>query len=120
MADVLGLLQSGVGNLLRQAGLELMHLVMDEEVQSLAGERHEQHEQRRAHRSGKEEGYCVIDGQKVPIERTRLRNSEKREVRLGSYERCSGAERRWSRAGMGQGHARPFDAELRGGRAGFQ
>jgi hypothetical protein len=42
------LLQEGVGNLLRHAGLELMHLVMDEEVKSLAGERHQQHEQRRA------------------------------------------------------------------------
>jgi len=52
------LLQEGVGNLLRHAGLELMHLVMDEEVKSLAGERHQQHEQRRAHRWGKEDGYC--------------------------------------------------------------
>jgi putative transposase len=79
-------MQFGVGNLLRQAGLELMKLVMDEEVRHLAGEKYEQHEGRRAHRWGKEDGYCVIDGQKVPIERTRLRNSERREVRLGSYE----------------------------------
>ncbi len=63
MADIVGLLQEGVGNLLRHAGLELMHLVMDEEVKSLAGERHQQHEQRRAHRWGKEDGYCVVDGQ---------------------------------------------------------
>ena len=40
MADIVALLQQGVGNLLRQAGLELMNLVMDEEVKSLAGERH--------------------------------------------------------------------------------
>ena len=39
MADIVGLLQEGVGNLLRQTGLELMHLVMEEEVKSLAGER---------------------------------------------------------------------------------
>lgn len=86
LAEIVGLLQQGVGNLLRQAGLELMHLVMDEEVRSLAGERHEQHLARRAHRWGKEDGYCVMDGQKVPIRRTRLRNSDKREQRLGSYE----------------------------------
>lgn len=86
LAEIVGLLQQGVGNLLRQAGLELMHLVMDEEVRSLAGERHEQHLARRAHRWGKEDGYCVVDGQKVPIRRTRLRNSDKREQRLGSYE----------------------------------
>jgi len=80
------MMQSGVGNLLRQAGLELMKLVMDEEVRHLAGERYEQHDGRQAQRWGTENGYCVIDGQKVPIERARLRNSEKREVRLGSYE----------------------------------
>jgi hypothetical protein len=38
--------------LLRHAGLELMHLVMDEEVKSLADKRHQQHKQRRAHRWG--------------------------------------------------------------------
>ncbi|MEO8051593.1 MAG: hypothetical protein ABI833_14335, partial [Acidobacteriota bacterium] len=65
---------------------ELMHLVMDEEVKSLAGERHQQHEHRRAHRWGKEDGYCVVDGQKVPIQRTRLRGGDNREQRLGSYE----------------------------------
>src|ERR1700676_445366 len=86
MADIVGLLQEGVGNLLRHAGLELMHLVMDEEVKSLAGERYQQHEQRRAHRWGKEDGYCVVDGQKVPIKRTRLRSGDNREQRLGSYE----------------------------------
>jgi transposase-like protein len=86
LADIVGLLREGVGNLLRQAGLELMHLVMDEEVKSLAGERHQQHEGRRAHRWGKEDGYCVVDGQKVPIRRTRLRTADKREQLLGSYE----------------------------------
>ena len=86
LADIVGLLQEGVGNLVRQTGLELMHLVMDEEVKSLAGERHQQHDGRRAHRWGKEDGYCVVDGQKVPIKRSRLRSGDHREQRLGSYE----------------------------------
>ena len=86
MAEVVGLLQQGVGQLLRQAGLQLMMLVMDEEVRHVAGERHEQNPQRRAHRWGKEQGYCVIDGQKVPICRTRVRDKDNREVPLGSYE----------------------------------
>ena len=62
------------------------NLVMEEEVRHLAGERHQQHEARRAHRWGKEDGYCVVDGQKVPIRKTRLRTPDKREQRLGSYE----------------------------------
>jgi transposase-like protein len=86
MVEVVGLLQEGVGHLLREAGLTLMQLVMEEEVRHLAGERHQQHPDRRAHRWGKEDGYCVVDGQKVPIRRTRLRNQENREQRLGSYE----------------------------------
>ncbi len=86
MAEVVGLLQEGVGHLLREAGLVLMNLVMEEEVRHLAGERHQQHLERRAHRWGQEDGYCVVDGQKVPIRRTRLRSQEKGEHRLGSYE----------------------------------
>src|SRR2546421_12500320 len=79
--------QQGVGHLLREAGLALMRLGMEEEVRHLAGERHQQHAERRAHRWGQEDGYCVIDGQKVPIQRTRLRTKDKREQRLGSYAR---------------------------------
>jgi transposase-like protein len=86
LSEIVGLLQQGVGHLLREAGLALMGLVMEEEVRQVAGERHQQHAERRAHRWGKEDGYCVIDGQKVPIRRTRLRTQEKREQRLGSYE----------------------------------
>jgi hypothetical protein len=41
MAEIVGLLQQGVGHLLREAGLALMSLVMEEEVRHLAGERHQ-------------------------------------------------------------------------------
>jgi transposase-like protein len=86
MAEIVGYLQEGVGHLLRETGLALMGLVMEEEVRHLAGERHEQSPERQAHRWGKEKGYCVVDGQKVPIDRARLRDKGNREVRLGSYE----------------------------------
>jgi putative transposase len=86
LAEIVGLLQQGVGNLLRETGLALMQTVMEEEVRHLAGERYQQHEGRRVHRWGKEDGYCVVDGQKVPIQKTRLRTKDKREQRLGSYE----------------------------------
>ena len=113
MAEVVGLLQEGVGHLLREAGLALMNLVMEEEVRHLAGECHQQHSARRAHRWGKEDGYCVVDGQKVPIRRTRLRSPENREQRLGSYEfpaQCAAGAR-----GVGQDDARAVDAQLRRG-----
>ena len=57
-----------------------------EEVRELAGERSRPQPERTANRWGKERGYCVVMGQKVPIERPRVRTTEAKEVRLGSYE----------------------------------
>ena len=86
MIEVAAFLQEGVGHLQRQAGLLLMQAVMDQEVCHLAGERHAQGDGGSADRWGTETGYCVIDGQKVPIQRQRLRGKNNQEVRLGSYE----------------------------------
>jgi putative transposase len=35
---------------------------------------------------GTEREYCVVMGQKLPIERPRVRSTEDQEIRLGSYE----------------------------------
>lgn len=86
LACVVGMLQEGVGHLMREAGLLLMMGVMEEEVRHIAGERSVPNADRGASRWGKERGYCVVDGQKVPIQRTRLRDKANREIRLGSYE----------------------------------
>ena len=39
LADIVGMLPQGVGNLLRETGLALMQTVMEEEVRQLAGAR---------------------------------------------------------------------------------
>jgi putative transposase len=85
MAEMVGWLRKGVGELIRQAGLQLMDLMMQEEVRELVGERSRRLPERTANRWGSEQGYCVVMGQKVRIERPRVRTEEK-EVRLGSYE----------------------------------
>jgi len=86
-AETLGWLRRGVGELIRQAGLQLMELMMEEEVRALVGERSRPQTDRRLNRWGSEQGYCIAMGQKVPIERPRVRNSEEdKEVRLGTYE----------------------------------
>jgi putative transposase len=85
MAEMIGWLRQGVGELIRQAGLQLMDLLMQEEVRELVGERSQRQADRTASRWGSERGYCVVMGQKVPIERPRVRTDDK-EVRLGSYE----------------------------------
>jgi hypothetical protein len=86
MAEMVGWLRQGVGELIRQAGLQMIELLMEEEVRQLAGERSQRQSERTASRWGKERGYCVVMGQKVPIGRPRVRTTEDQEVRLGSYE----------------------------------
>jgi putative transposase len=86
MAEMVGWLRQGVGELIRQAGLRLMDLLMQEEVRELVGERSQRQAERTAHRWGSERGYCVVMGQKVPVKRPRVRSTDDQEVRLGSYE----------------------------------
>ncbi len=86
MAEMMGWLRKGVGELIRQAGLQLMDLLMQEEVRELAGERSQRQSERTANRWGSERGYCVVMGQKVPIQRPRVRTTDDKEVRFGSYE----------------------------------
>src|ERR1700728_4896006 len=71
---------------MRQAGLQLMDLMMQEEVRELVGERSQRQAERTASRWGNERGYCVVMGQKVPIQRPRVRTTDDKDVRLGSYE----------------------------------
>src|ERR1041384_5522606 len=86
LAEMVGWLRKGVGELIRQAGLQLMELLMEEEVREVVGERSHRQPDRTANRWGKERGFCVVMGQKVPIDRPRVRTTEDQEVRLGSYE----------------------------------
>ena len=86
LAEMVGWLRRGVGELIRQAGLQLMDLLMQEEVRELVGERSQRQAARTANRWGSEQGYCIVMGQKVPMKRPRVRTTEDVEVRLGSYE----------------------------------
>jgi putative transposase len=86
LAEMVGWLRKGVGELVRQAGLQLMELLMQEEVRQLAGGRNQQQPDRAASRWGSEQGYCVVMGQKVPVRRPRVRTVDDKEIRLGSYE----------------------------------
>jgi putative transposase len=86
MAEMVGWLRQGVGELIRQAGLQMMELLMEQEVRELVGERSQRQPERTANRWGTERGYCVVMGQKVPITRPRVRTTDDTEVRLGTYE----------------------------------
>lgn len=85
-ADIVKLAQSGLGDLLRQVGKQFIEAVMEAEVEQLVGARSQPDSQRQAYRWGTEQGFCVIDTQRVPITRPRVRSRNQREVALGSYE----------------------------------
>jgi len=86
-ADMLKLAQQSLGELLRQVGKLFVENVLEAEVEQVAGERSQPDPKRAAYRWGTERGYVIIDGQKVPIEKRRVRNRQNdREILLGSYE----------------------------------
>lgn len=86
-AGIAELAQNSLGDLLRSVGRIFIQSVMESEVRELAGERFQRYDRRGVYRWGSESGFCVIDGQRVPIERPRVRSREKnQEIPLGSYE----------------------------------
>jgi putative transposase len=68
--------------LIWQAGLQLMEVLMEEEVREVVGAR----SRRQLDRTANRVAFVVVMGQKVPIDRPRVRPTDDQEVRLGSYE----------------------------------
>ncbi len=86
-ADIAELAQQSLGDLLRAVGKVFIESVMDSEVEQLVGKRSQRKAERQAYRWGTESGFCVIDGQRVPIDRPRVRDkAHDKEIPLGSYE----------------------------------
>lgn len=85
--EMLELAKQGLGDLVRHLGKVFIEEVLETEANQIAGPRSKAAVDREAYRWGHEEGYCVIDGQKVPIARPRIRSkAHNREIPLGSYE----------------------------------
>lgn len=61
-------------------------LAIQQEADALTGGKHHRGADRQALRWRREEGFVVVDGQKVLIPRRRLRHKDGGEVRLGTYE----------------------------------
>jgi putative transposase len=86
-ADIVQLAQQGLGELLRHVGKLFIENVLESEVEQIAGKRSQPDPTRTGYRWGTERGYVMIDGQKVPIEKPRVRSRQhEREIVLGSYE----------------------------------
>ena len=80
------LAQQSLGDLLRQVGRQFVETVMEAEVEQLGGSRSQPNAERGAYRWGTEAGFCIIDSQRVPLARPRVRSRDNRELALGSYE----------------------------------
>lgn len=86
MVEILALAKRSAGELVREAGLRVILLAIQQEADALTGAPHQRGADRQALRWSREDGFVVVDGQKVPIERRRLRGKNGGEVRLGTYE----------------------------------
>jgi transposase-like protein len=86
-AGIAELAQQSLGDLLRSVGKVFIETVMENEVIGLVGARSQPSAERSAYRWGTESGFCIIDGQRVPINRPRVRSRKNdQEIALGSYE----------------------------------
>lgn len=86
LPEVMKLIGEGLMKLALFAVTKLAEGMMDWEVNQLVGPRHRAQAERACVRWGQQPGYCVVSGQKVPLQRPRVRDTRKREVPLGSYE----------------------------------
>jgi putative transposase len=72
LADIAELAHTSLGDLLRGVGKVFIESVMQAQVEELAGKRSQPNRHRAIYRWGSEESFCLIDGQRVPIQRPRL------------------------------------------------
>ena len=85
LPEVVALVQRGLMNVALAAFTELAEEMMRWEVTALVGPKNQANGSRENVRWGAQTGYCVVGGQKVPLQRPRVRDVRNREVPLGSY-----------------------------------
>lgn len=85
LADIAERLRNGVDHMLFEAELQLLQLIMEDEVSWLTGVRYRRRNGGGMERWGTARGSVIIHGQKVPLQRPRIRGGNG-DVKLGSYE----------------------------------
>jgi transposase-like protein len=101
LADIAERLRNGVDHMLFEAELQLLQLIIEDEVSWLTGARYQRGP---AMRWGAAPGSVIVHGQKVPLQRPRVRSGNG-DVKLGSYELFRGDQEMqrqvWSRVMRG-------------------
>jgi putative transposase len=87
-------LQPEVEHLTGLAGLKIIRAVIEDEVTRRVGPRYRPTSEQSCLRWGQQAGYVVFAGQKVPVDRPRVRTREGEEVELESYARLQHDGRR--------------------------
>lgn len=85
LAEMWEQLQAEVERLAGEAGLRIVHGILEDEVTRRVGPPHRPDPASAALRWGRQPGYVVYGGQKVGIERPRVRTRDGEEVELDSY-----------------------------------
>jgi len=86
LPELLRLVQQGLMPMALAAFQQLAEEMMRWEVANLVGPKNQANDDRDKSRWGSQTGYCVVGGQKVPLQKPRVRDVRDREVPLGSYE----------------------------------
>jgi putative transposase len=85
LAEVWEQLQVEVERLAGEAGLRIVHGILEEEVRQRVGPPHRPDPAAGARRWGRQPGYVIFGGQKVALERPRVRSRDGAEVELENY-----------------------------------
>jgi hypothetical protein len=88
--ELLGLMQGSLEALAVELGLLVASAILEDEVTRLCGQRYQRRPDRSHTRYGHQRGVVMLAGQKLPIERPRVRGAAGGgEVPLETYARCS-------------------------------
>jgi len=91
--EMVAMLQDSVTDFATEVGLKVARLLLDDEVEQRCGSRYERVAERTVTRYGRQRGMVVIAGQKLPIERPRVRYTQRcGEAELENYARLQSPE----------------------------
>jgi transposase-like protein len=91
--EVVAMLQDSLTDFATEMGLKVAHLLLEDEVNQRCGLRYERTDERAVTRYGHQRGVVVIAGQKLPVERPRVRYTRRcGEVELENYARLQSPE----------------------------
>lgn len=85
IAEILAAARESLESVMGEVGLLVMNGLIQDEVTQIVGEKSQRQEARQAYRWGRERGFVCFAGQKLPLERPRVRSTNGQEIQLERY-----------------------------------